>query len=122
TLKRSGVYDVWISRIHRNIGDTCVFADFENVRPGFPAIIGSEQSALTAIGPERTNRRDVHDVWICRVDYDATDVLGGFESHVRPRLAAVLGLVDSVAPRGAALVVRLSCSNPDDFRIRWRER
>ena len=45
---------------------------------------------------------------------NSANVLGLLETHVAPGLSGVLGLVDSVAPRRAALIVVLSRSHPQD--------
>ena len=54
--------------------------------------------------------------------YDSPYVLRATQTHVLPRAAAVLRFVNAVTPRRAALVVRLSRSNPEDFRIARRQR
>ncbi|MYK68333.1 MAG: hypothetical protein F4020_01825 [Gammaproteobacteria bacterium] len=53
---------------------------------------------------------------------DARDGLRLAQPHVRERLAAVLGLVHAVAERRALPVVGLTGPDPEDVRVRGRER
>ena len=48
---------------------------------------------------------------------NSANVLGFLETHVAPGLSGVLGLVDSVAPRRAALIVVLTGTDPKDLGI-----
>src|SRR5689334_24327152 len=52
---------------------------------------------------------------------DAADVLALAQPHVRPGSAAVLGLVDAIAPGCAALIVVFTGADPKDLRITRRD-
>jgi len=93
-----------------------------DVFPGASAIGRPEQSAVAAGSPKRASRCHENDLGIRRIDDHAPDVLGRLEAHVRPRFSAVLRLVDAVAPRCAALIVRLAGADPDDVGIARRDR
>src|SRR3954467_8765333 len=69
-----------------------------------------------------SERADVNDVGVLRMDGDGGDVLRIFEAHVLPGLAAVSRLVNTIAKRHAVAHGRLARADPNDFRITRSER
>ena len=55
-------------------------------------------------------------VRVAWVDNYFADVLAGFEPHVLPGTAAILGFVDAIPPADAALCVVFAAANPNDIR------
>src|ERR1043165_641779 len=114
TLFRSSTVErVWIVGIDHDVGDACVLADVENVLPRLAAVGSLEQTALAARSPQRTLRGHIDDVRVFRIDGDAADVLGSFETDVFPTAAAVVRLVNTVTIGNAALAVVLPSADPD---------
>ena len=111
---------IGIGRIEDDVRESRVLIDVLDILPRSAAVGGAIESALAAGIPERAGSRHEHDLRIGRMDDDAADVLRFPETHVRPAFAAVLGLVDAVAPGCAALIVVLTRSYPDDLGIAWR--
>jgi hypothetical protein len=64
--------------------------------------------------PERARE---HHVGISRIDHDAPDAAGHLETGVRPCLAGVGRLVDTVTDRDVAANERFTSAGPDDIRI-----
>ncbi len=120
-LERRGVEHVGVRRIHRDLGEPGVLADLLEVRPRLAAVGGLEEAAFAAGRPQRTDRRDVHDIRVARVDDDLADVLRRRQHGARPGLARVGGLVDAGAPRRAAHIVRFARSDPHHVRVARRD-
>ncbi len=93
-----GVQGFRIGGVHRQVDETGVLVDELDTGPRLAAIISLEQAALLVRTPHVSESGDVNDLRILRVHDDTADVARLFEAHVRPRLAAVDGLVDAVAP------------------------
>ncbi len=90
----------------------------ERLGPCLAAVGRLEDAPLGVPGVEVTEGGDVHRVGELRIDDDAADVVRVLQPHVRPGLAAVGRLVDTVAPVGAARGGRLAGADPHDVWIR----
>src|SRR5215472_7740474 len=93
----------------------------ERSGPGVASIDRLVDTALLVWPPQMANGGDIHDVGIVRIDDDAADMLGVFEAHVLPGLAAVQRSINAVAPGGALAVIRLAGAGPNDVWIRRRD-
>src|SRR5215211_6359707 len=89
----------------------------EHLLPTLAAIGRAEDAALGVRPPDVPERRDVDEVGVLRVDADAGDVAGVGEAAVRPGLAAIGGLVDTVAVRDVAANRRLAHPDVDHIRV-----
>ena len=116
-LIRRGIQHIRIERIHRHIGDAGVVVDVQRALPRLAAVHRAIEAALAAGSPHRSLRRDIDDRRVRRVRDDAADVHRGLEADVGPRLRAVGGLVDAVAPAHALPIGALTGADPDDVRI-----
>ncbi len=116
-LKSGGVQQVGVTRIHRQVDDAGQRADVQHQVPALSAVGALVHAAFLVRSPQRTPTGDVHDVRMFGMDQDTADVAGLLEPFVLPGLAAVLGLVDTVSPRHAAPVPRLSRAQPDDTGV-----
>ena len=85
-----GQQPVWICGVDGDIGDARVLADGQNVLPGFSTIDGFENSAIATRRPQRTLRRHIDHVRISRVNHDAGDVLGIFQTQIAPASPAIV--------------------------------
>ncbi len=121
-LIRRGVHGSAIGVGHHQVVRARIVINLERLLPGLAGVGRLEDAALAARSEQRAGRRDEHDVVVLRIDDDAIDVVGLAETHVRPRLAAVRGLVDTVAPRRRLPVVRLAAAGPDQVGILLRDR
>src|SRR6185369_11664810 len=101
----AGVENVWICRIDLEIGDAVLIVDVEGLGPGLTAVRSHEHAAFFVWTKSVSERTDVNDVRVLRIDDDGGDSLAVFEAHVLPRLAAVSRLVNSVAERNAIAYV-----------------
>src|SRR5437867_3210324 len=68
------------------------------------------------------DRRDVHDLRICRADPNSSDLTAVGEADVRPGGARVGGFVHPVAGREISAETRFAHSHIDDIRIRLGDR
>src|SRR5262245_8501000 len=112
---------VGAARLKLNIDDAGLVVDVEDLLPGLAAIDGLEQAAFFAGTPQPSERADIHDVGVGGIDRDLADLERVPQSHVRPRLAAIAGLVDAIAPRNAVAGVGLAGADPDDCWIGLRD-
>src|SRR6266404_722198 len=111
-IKRPGTLGV-----HRNIDYPGVFVDEQRLRPGLAGIGRLVDSSLAVRSPKMAERRDVDGARIMRVDDDAADVPGIFQTHVLPGLTAVQRAINAVAPGRTLAIVWLAGSDPDDVGI-----
>ena len=112
-----GVDDVRALGVERHVDDAGVLVDLQDGLPGRAAVGAAVEAALLVRAPEVAHRGDVHEVGVVRVQRDAPDMLAVAQPHVRPGLAAVGALVDTVAPRRALPVGALAGADPDDGRV-----
>src|SRR5262249_35739499 len=92
-----GIDYIRIAGIERHIGDSGVFAYGQDVFPGLAAVSRLEQAPIAAGSPQRPLGRHIDGVCMLRINRDASDVLGMFQTDVGPALAAVVRAVNSVA-------------------------
>ena len=85
----------------------------EDALPGLAAIARAIDAALLVRAMRVTERGDVDEIGILRVDAHLADVARLREAAVRPGLAAVGGLVDAVAVRDVAANRRLAHADVD---------
>src|SRR6185437_4221545 len=95
------VQNVWVRLIDLEIGDAVLVIDVEGLGPRLTAVRSHEHTALLVWTKSMSERADVNDVGVLRIDDDGGDVFGVFEAHVLPRLATVSRLVNAVAERDA---------------------
>ena len=113
SLPRRGDQHVGIAGIDYHVGDTGALARREHRVPALAAVGGLVQSAVAAIGPERTLRRDVYHIAVARIDHDSRDVLRLLNPHLLPGATGVVGSIDAVAIRDAALRIVFAGADPD---------
>ncbi len=118
---RRGIKSVGAFRVHRQVADSGVVADFQHLGPGLAAVAGLVDTAFRICSPQMAERRRVNHLWISRVNHHATDVVSLRQAHVFPSFAGVGGLVNPVAPGRALAVVRLAAANPHDRGIGRRD-
>jgi hypothetical protein len=118
------VQDVRVERVHRDVDDADV-ASFrhrgQHLLPRGAPVGGAVEPALLVLGVEVPEGRHVHHVGIVGMDHDPADVVRLGQADVGPRLSAVRGLVDAVAPVAAARVVRLAGAQVEDVRVGARD-
>src|SRR5215212_25615 len=90
-----------IRRIDLEIRDAVLVVDVESPAPRLTAVGRHEHAAFFVWTKSVSERADVNDVGVLRVDGDGGDSFGVFEAHVLPRLAAVSCFVDAVAEGNA---------------------
>ena len=110
----SRIKDVSIRRIHGDINHARVFADSEHRLPGLAGIGRFIEAAVAAGSPERAFCRHIHHFAIAGINHNPSDVLGFFQPHILPGLAAVFRAVHAVAVSNAALAVALAGAHPYD--------
>src|SRR5690349_25099476 len=95
--------------------------DVERFGPRLATVSRHEDAAFFIWTKRVTERADVNDVGVLRIDNDGRDVFGLGESHVLPRLAAVGRFVNAIAERHAVAYVRFAGADPNDVGITRRE-
>src|ERR1051326_2209255 len=83
------VKNVWVRRIDLEIRDAVLVVDVERLGPRLTAVGSHEHAALFVGTKSMTEGADVDNVGSLRIDDDRRYVLGVFETHVLPGLAAV---------------------------------
>ena len=95
-IPESGVDDLGVGGIDRDIHRADVVVLEEHACPRLAAVDRAEEAAIVARRVERADGGDEGDVRILGIDRDAPDVLRAVEPAMRPRLAGVGGLVHPV--------------------------
>ena len=109
--------DARVGRVQRDVHDTGVLVDMQRASPVPASICRDVETALLVGSPEVSHSRDEHHVRVGGVHCDPSDMVTVHQSHIRPRLAPIRGLVDSVAP-GRTLPARpFPSADPDDVGI-----
>ena len=83
--------------VHFKINHSGIFTLVQNFLPGGAAILGAEDTALLIGTSEMTDRTNIHDLRISRMDDDPRDLAGVFQSDIGPALTAVHGFINSIA-------------------------
>src|SRR6185369_13145324 len=97
----AGVENVWVRRIDLEVRDAVLVVDVESLGPGLTAVRSHKHAAFFVGTKSMSERADVNDVGVLRVDDDGGDTLSVFEAHVLPGLACVSRFVNTVAERDA---------------------
>src|SRR5262249_14736464 len=116
----SSIQNLWLPRIDGNIDESSILVDVLDLLPGQAAILGLVQTPFFVRSPHMAERRNINDIWICRMNDDPANVVAVAQSHVLPSLAAVDRLVDTVAPRNAVARVGFSRADPNNLWVRRR--
>ncbi len=110
-------FRIRVRRIERDVDDACPVGHELHQLPGRASIFGLIESAFWVGAPRRTQRGDVDDVRVRRMNDDAADGLGLLEAHRLPGQAAVRRLVDAAPWRDRVARVRLAGAGPDLHRV-----
>src|SRR5688572_7700747 len=116
-LPRRGDEHVRIAWIELHVVHAGPVVYVEDSSPRRAAIRRFVQATLATLAPERTLRRDVHNVGVAGVDEDAADMFAFLEADVLPRATTVGRLVYAVAVGHDALRVVLTRADPDHVRV-----
>ncbi len=117
----AGKQDVRIGWIHRHLGRAGVFVDKEYAFPVLAAVCRTINAALRLWAIAMAHRGGQYDVGIPRVNNDARDAAGLFESHQLPGLAGVGGFVNSGAHGNVTANRGLARAGPNDVRVGRRD-
>ena len=90
--------------------------------PGLAAIGGSENTPLGLRTVGVSQRTGQHHVRVLGIDHQTGNASRLLQSHERPRLARVEGLVDALADRDVAANLAFTRTGPDRIRIGSRNR
>src|SRR5688572_788115 len=118
----AGVKNVWVGRIDIKICDAVLVVDVKSFGPRLAAVSRHEHAALIIWTKSMSERADVNDVRVLRIDGYCRNAFGIFETHVLPCLPAVSRFVNAIAERNAVANVRFACSDPDNIVITRSER
>src|ERR1043166_3029005 len=111
-LIRGGIKSVRAFRVHSDIADAGVIADFQDLVPSLAAVSGLVHAALRIGSPKMAESSGVNDIGIFRMDDDPADVPGFGEAHVLPSLARIGRLIDAIAPGRTLAIVGLAGADP----------
>ena len=121
-LPQRHVEHVRVVAIQRDVNGTGPLVTEEDPLPAVPAVGAPEETALLARHPVLSERRDVDDVRVGRVDADLGDAVGVGEPDVFPGLAAVAAAVHAVARQDVAADARLAGADEDEVGVGFRHR
>ena len=108
--------------MHVDVDHTSDVVDVEHLVPSLAAVGRLVETAIFIGAIQPTEGPDVDDVGVGVMDRDPPRLERAFEAHVLPRLAAIDRLVGAVAVADRVARVVLASANPDDVRIRLRNR
>ena len=91
------VKDPWIGLVQRDVDGAGGVVDEQRLRPRLAAVDGPVDATRPVRTEGVTDRGDVRDVGVGRMDADRADLLRVVEAEVGPGVAAVGGAVDAVA-------------------------
>src|SRR5262249_15329596 len=94
---RGGVEHLWIRRVHSDVGGASPIVDEEHALPRRSAIFRSEHTAFLIGAVWMSDRRNVDDVRVRRMNAHAPDLAAVWKSHVLPRPARIDRLVDPIS-------------------------
>ena len=117
-LPQRDVHHLRVVRIDDQLVGAGLVVPEQDPVPRLPAILRSVDAALRIRRRVMAERRHVHEVRVRRIDPDLGDDLRLGEADVRPRLAAVGGLVGTAALNDVAADVRFTRADVDDVGVR----
>ena len=117
---RRGVESVGIGGIHDEIHNADTIVYVKDFFPAVSTVDGFEEASFFVERVEVTDRRNVHDIGVARVDQYLPDVVRVREPHVLPRFTGVNGLEHTGSRIGAAGHEHFTSGDPDDVRVRLR--
>ncbi len=104
-------------RVGDQLAHAAARSGVQRLRPRLAAVGRAVHAALGRVREHVAERADQHDVRVARIDDDGRDRVRRAQSHVRPGLAAVGRLVETVAPRHVVARVRLAGAHPHDVVV-----
>ena len=121
-LPHGRIKDARVGRVHGEIHSARVLVDEQDAFPVAAAVQGAVNAAFLLGAVQVTERGHVDDVRVGRMNHDPADAAAVVEPHVLPALAAVSGLVDTVANDDVAADEALTSARPHDVGIARRDR
>ncbi len=121
-LPEAGVEHVRILRVHRQVHGACLVASEQHLVPGLSAVARFEDPAVGVRAVRITERCDVDDVGVRRMDANPADGHRLLEAHVAPGLAGIGRLVDPVTLDDVAAHRDLAHPGVDDVGVGLRDR
>lgn len=120
-LPHRGVDHLRIGRIHGHADRAGVVVDVKNFLPALASIGGLENAAVWIGSKQMAQRRDVHHIRILRIHKNPADDVRLAEADKRPALAAIGGLIHTLAGQHSISRSGIACANINNLRIRGRD-
>ena len=108
---------VGIIRIHDHFTYPGFGVDVEDFFPGFASICCFVHSPVFLFSPRRTDCTDKNSVGIIRVNDDAVNGTGFFQSHQLPGFSCIEGSVHAITHIEGVSWISFSGSYPDDIWV-----
>ena len=96
-LFATGIQNVAVAGIHKDIVYAGIFTNFEHFLPVFPAISGFIESTITTRTPNRTFGSYINYIAVFRINHNFTNMLGVFQPHIFPGFAAIVAFIKPIA-------------------------
>ena len=116
-LPDGGEQHAGVVRVYCEVCRAGVLALVQDVFPVLAAVNGPEHAALEVRAEGVTERADVNDVGVGRVNPDAGDVAGVLESEVLPGSSSVVGPVHAISVADVEADARLAHASVHDRRV-----
>ena len=116
-LPDSGVDDVGIANVHRDIARAAARPDVERLSPRASRVVGNVNAAIRRIGEDVAERADDDVRRVLRIDDDARDVARAAQADVAPRFSAVGRFVEPVAVTHVVARIALAGADVDDVLV-----
>ncbi len=115
-LPQGCVQNVRVRGIHGQRRRAGIRIFIQNLGPGCAAVDGLEDAALLVRSVLVSERRDVRNLGIARIDDDRADLTRIFKAAMRPGLPGIVGNVHTIAVSDVRTHVRFAAADVDDVR------
>ena len=108
---------IWVRGVHDHVDHASLVVHKQDFLPCFSAVRRFVDAPFVVRSVEATERSDVNDIGVFRMNQDSTNLVRLLESHVFPSGAAIGRFINPIAIGDRVARICFTCSDPNNVGI-----